>query len=69
MKTYKDLCKEIKRQQKEIREGQQIDYAFGDWCADANELDNEILKYFLVSGGYNFETGNNKLKALCEIIQ
>ena len=69
-KNIKNLKDEIRRQKKLIDLGEQIDYDFGNWCTD-DIMDSEVLKYFVVTDGksYNFVSGNNKLKALCEIMQ
>jgi len=70
MKKFIDLKKEIMRQKKLIDLGEQINYDFGNWCAE-DILDEVVLKYFVVKDkkSYNFVSGNNKLKALCEIMQ
>ena len=66
MKTYTDLVNEIKRQEAEIKLGNQIEYDFGDWVAE-DTLDDDVLKYFKIGiDEYNFVIGNNKLKALCQ---
>ncbi len=58
------------KQKKLIDLGEQIDYDFGKFCTD-DIMDSEVLKYFVVVDGksYNFVTGNNKLKALIDIMQ
>ena len=69
-KNIKNLKEEIRKQKKLIDLGEQIDYDFSEWAVD-DIMDNEVLKYFVVTDGksYNFVTGNNKLKALIDIMQ
>jgi len=69
-KNIKNLKDEIRKQKKLIDLGEQIDYDFSEWAVD-DIMDSEVLKYFVVVDGksYNFVTGNNKLKALIDVMQ